>query len=98
MKLLLIITIFMTCLVASSLAQDPQKAAPSAYKLQLENEWVRVWHVHYAAHAKVPVHDHSPVPAGYVYLNDAGPVNFIHTGWQDPILTRRPVKARSLRL
>ena len=85
-------------LAAFSFAQDPSKVAPNAYKLQFENDLVRVWRVHYGARTKVPVHDHSRFPAAYVYLNDAGPVNFIHTGWDDPILTRRPVKARTLRL
>ena len=85
-------------LFSGSFAQEPTVVAPEAYKLQFENEWVRVLRVHYAAHQKIPVHNHSRFPAGYVYLNDAGPVNFVHTGWQDPILTRRPVKARMLRL
>ena len=80
------------------LAQDPTKAAPDAYKLQLENEWVKVLRVHYAPHSRVPVHDHSRHPAAYVYLSDSGPINFVHSGWDDPILTRPATKAGSFRL
>ena len=68
--------------------------APEAYKLQFENSQVRVLRVHYAAKAKIPVHDHSKWPAAYVYLNDAGEIIFSHTGWNEPILTRRPHKRR----
>ena len=78
--------------------QDPTKAAPDSYKLQFENEFVRVLRVTYAAHAKVPVHDHSRFPAAYVYLSDSGPIRFVHTGWDEPILTRPKTRAGSFRL
>ena len=81
-----------------SYAQDPVKAAPDSYKLQLENEWVKVLRVTYAAHGKVPIHDHSRFPAGYVYLSDSGPIRFVHENWDDPVLTRPATKARSFRL
>jgi hypothetical protein len=58
--------------------QDPTKAAPDSYKLQLENDHVKVLRVRYAANAKVPVHDHSRGPAAYVYLTDSGPIRFTH--------------------
>ena len=74
------------------LAQDPTKAAPDSYKLQLENEHVKVLRVRYAANAKVPVHDHSRGPAAYVYLTDSGPIRFLHPGWDHPVLTRPPVR------
>src|SRR4030095_8828422 len=64
------------------LGQDPTKAAPDSYKLQFENEFVKVLHVNYAPHSKVPVHDHSRFPAAYVYLSDSGPIRFVHTGWE----------------
>ena len=79
-------------------AQDPTKAAPDSYKLQFENEYVRILHVNYAPHAKVPVHDHSRFPAGYVYLSDSGPIRFVHSHWEDPVLTRPATKAGSFRL
>src|SRR4051794_22602569 len=87
--------IFLSFAVAG---QDPTKAAPETYKFQFENEFVKVLHVNYAAHSKVPVHDHSRFPAGYVYLSDSGPIRFVHSGWQEPILTRPATKAGSFRL
>jgi quercetin dioxygenase-like cupin family protein len=79
-------------------AQDPTKAAPDAYKLQLENAWIKVLRVSYAPHSRIPVHDHSRYPAAYIYLSDSGPIHFIHSGWHDPILTRPATKAGSFRL
>src|SRR5687768_3678063 len=79
-------------------AQDPTKAAPDSYKLQLENDYVKVLRVRYAPHAKVPVHDHSRGPAAYVYLTDSGPIRFTHPGWEHPVLTRPAVRAGALRL
>lgn len=93
-----ILGILLAFTAAVTNAQDPTKVAPESYKLQLDNAIVRVLRVHYAAHSKVPVHDHSRWPAGYIYLNDADPITFRHTGWQDPVLTRRAVKAKSFRL
>jgi hypothetical protein len=78
--------------------QDPTKAAPDSYKLQFENEFIRVLRVNYAPHSKVPVHDHSRFPACYVYLSDSGPISFTHSHWDDPILTRPATKAGSFRL
>ena len=88
---------FLTCVVAAS-GQDPLKVAPDAYKLQFENEWVKVTRVHYGPRARVPLHDHSRWPAAYVYLNDSGPINFRHAGWEHPVLTRAATKAGSFRL
>ena len=83
----------------SAFAQDPTKAAPENYKLQFENDWVKVLRVHYPANSKVPVHDHSKGPAAYVYLVDSGPVRFVHADWDhDPVLTRPATKAGSFRL
>ena len=79
--------------------QDPTKVAPESYKLQFENDWVKVLRVSYAPNSKVPVHDHSKGPAAYVYLVDSGPVRFVHAGWDaDPVLTRQATKAGSFRL
>ncbi|HVF86889.1 MAG TPA: hypothetical protein VM866_04835, partial [Pyrinomonadaceae bacterium] len=79
-------------------SQDALKVAPHAYKLQFENEWVKVTRVHYGPREKVPTHNHTQWPAAYVYLNDAGPVIFRHVGWDHPELTRPPTKAGSFRL
>ncbi|HVF66957.1 MAG TPA: hypothetical protein VM914_04815 [Pyrinomonadaceae bacterium] len=83
---------------AFALRQDPLKVAPEAYKLQFENDWVKVTRVYYGPRARVPMHDHSRLPAAYVYLNDSGPINFSHAGWEHPVLTRRPTKAGAFRL
>jgi hypothetical protein len=34
-------------------AQDPVKVAPQAYKLDFENDWVKVLRAHYAAKEKI---------------------------------------------
>ena len=92
---LLSVIAFLSLAVAG---QDPTKVAPDSYKLQFENEFVKLLRVNYAAHAKVPVHDHSRFPAAYVYLSDSGPIRFVHSGWDDPVLTRPATKAGSFRL
>ena len=49
-------------------AQDPVKVAPNDYKLELENQWVRVLRSSRGPHMKEPMHDH---PAHVVvYLTD----------------------------
>jgi hypothetical protein len=78
--------------------QDPLKVAPQAYRLQFDNEWVKVTRVHYGPREKIPAHDHSRWPAAYVYLNNSGPIKFRHVGWDHPILTRPATKAGSFRL
>jgi hypothetical protein len=50
-------------LAAPALAQDPVKVAPQAYKLDFENDWVKVLRVHYAAKEKIPEHDHPATAA-----------------------------------
>src|SRR5215510_9073289 len=85
-------------LAAPALAQDPVKVAPQAYKLDFENDWVKVLRVHYAAKEKIPEHDHPATGAAYVYLNDSGPVIFKHVGLSYGAITRPAVKARSFRV
>lgn len=97
MRALLLMSVLLR-LNAFAFHQDPLKVAPDAYKLQFENEWVKVTRVHYGPRARVPLHDHSRWPAAYVYLNDSGPVLFRHAGWEHPVLTRPATKARSFRL
>lgn len=94
----LLLTLLFTSYAAIAAAQDPTKVAPEAYKRQFENEWVKVTRVHYGPYAKVPIHDHTRWPAAYVYLNNSGPINFTHVGWDEPVLTRPPTKAGSFRL
>ncbi|HEY6401971.1 MAG TPA: hypothetical protein VI479_11215 [Blastocatellia bacterium] len=82
----------------TALAQDPLKVAPQAYKLEFENEWVKVMRVHYGPHEKIPAHDHTERAAAYVYLNDGGPVIFKHIGLAYGAVTRPATKSGSFRL
>jgi hypothetical protein len=66
------------CLAVPATAQDPLVALPKAYKLVLENEWIKVVRVHYEPNEKLPAHDHTESAAAYVYLNNGGPVIFTH--------------------
>jgi hypothetical protein len=84
--------------VITAFAQDPLKVAPQAYKLELENDWVKVVRVHYGPREKIPAHDHTERAAAYVYLNDGGPVIFKHIGLEYGAVTRPATKAGSFRL
>ena len=87
------------CLIAVNVsAQDPFKVAPQAYKLQFENESVKVVRVHYAPREKIASHDHPKRGTIYVYLKDGGPVRFIHVGSEPYSLVRPPIKANGFRL
>jgi hypothetical protein len=49
-------------------AQDPVKINPKGYKVEIDNEWVRVLRVTQGTHEKAPMHEH---PASVVvYLTD----------------------------
>jgi hypothetical protein len=86
-------------LVISVAAQDPLKVAPEAYKLEFENDWVRVVRVHYGPHTRIPVHDHPSWATAYVYLNDAPEVMFKHQGSSHlGTITRPATKAGAFRL
>jgi hypothetical protein len=92
-----LLVIFLLFTIAAS-AQGPLKVAPQAYKLEFENEWVKVMRVHYGPHEKIPAHDHTERAAAYVYLNDGGPVIFKHIGLAYGAVTRPATKAGSFRL
>ena len=83
---------------SSSPSKDPLKVAPDAYKMEFENDWVRVMRVHYGPRVKIPEHYHTERPAAYVYLNDSGPVIFRHIDLPYGAITRPAVKAGSFRL
>jgi hypothetical protein len=85
-------------LASQSLAQDPLKALPQAYKLQFENEWVKVTRVHYAPHETLPPHQHTQSASAYVYLNDGGPVVFKHLDLPYGAVTRPATKEGTFRL
>ena len=79
-------------------AQDAIKTLPDNYKLQFENDYVRVTRVHYGPLAKLPPHAHTSLATAYVYLSDSGPVAFKHVGADYGVVTRQPTMARSFRL
>jgi hypothetical protein len=82
----------------ASSAHDPFKVAPRAYKLQFENEWVKVTRVHYEPYEKIAAHEHTPTASAYVYLNDGGPVVFNHIDKNYGAITRPATKAGSFRV
>lgn len=49
-------------------AQDPVKVSPEQYKVEMENEQVRVLRIKRPAHAKIPMHEHPAAVA--VFLTD----------------------------
>lgn len=93
---------FVVVVVMSSasvvVAQDAVTTLPDNYKVEFENEYVRVTRVYYPPHAKLPGHTHTSLPTAYVYLNDSGPVAFKHIGLEYGAVTRPPTVARSYRL
>ena len=97
MKILISAAIFCLATV-NAVAQDPLKSLPDAYKLDFENQWVKVVRVHYAPHQKLPPHEHTQMASAYVYLNDGGPVIFQHIGLAYGAVTRPATKAGSFRL
>jgi hypothetical protein len=82
----------------SALAQDPVITLPDAYRLQFENDWVKVVRVKYGAGARLPEHSHPAASLAFVYLTDADPVVFKHQGSSNRTVTRPAVKAGSYRL
>jgi hypothetical protein len=99
-------TVIAGLVVANSVAQSnqatdsksPLRVAPQAYKLEFENDWVRVTRVHYGPHEKLPEHYHTERASAYVYLNDSGPVIFKHIDLPYGAITRAPTKSGSFRL
>ena len=83
--------------VACVFAQDPTVAFPNNYRKVLENADVVVLRAHYGPHESVGVHDHSDHPTVYVYLNDSGPVRFVHEP-ENVILTRPPTHTGAYRV
>lgn len=92
------VAVVITLLAFVSFAQDPLKVCPQAYKLQFENDWVKVTRVHYAPNEKLPAHEHTQTASAYVYLNDGGPVVFKHIGANYGAITRPATKAGSFRI
>jgi hypothetical protein len=90
--------IILACLCSTRMAaQDPTVAFPNNYRTVLDNDDVLVLRAHYGPHETVAVHDHSGHPTVYVYLNDSGPVRFVHEP-ENVILTRPPTHTGAYRV
>jgi len=79
MRLLKFVLLF--ALVISShfvLAQDATVAAPEHYKVEFENELVRVVRVTYGPHEKSAMHQHEGNPAVIVALKGGGRMHFVY--------------------
>lgn len=87
--------IFVFLLAMTALAQDPYKVAPKNYRLEFENDWVRVSRVRYEPGDKIAVHDHPSFPTVYIYVTDGGEIQFGHQEFY--ALRRKPVKAGQIR-
>lgn len=87
----------LACALTTS-AQDPTVAFPNNYRLILDNPSVAVLRVHYGPHETIGVHDHSGVATVYVYLNDSGPVRFIHDEAHPFEIARPPTHAGAFRV
>ncbi|HEU4386612.1 MAG TPA: hypothetical protein VFV34_02360, partial [Blastocatellia bacterium] len=79
-------------------SKDPLRVAPRAYKIDFENDWVRVWRVHYGPREKIAEHYHTERASAYIYLNDGGPIIFRHVNLPYGAITRPATKAGSYRL
>ena len=84
--------------MALGVLQDPTTSLPDAYKVQFENDYVRVVRVHYDAGAKLREHTHPGGTTVYVYLNDSEGVIFSHVGGSNRAVTRPAVKAGAIRI
>lgn len=82
---------------AAHAQQDGLVAHPNNYRVQFENAWVRIIHVHIPGNADLADHTHPPGVMLHVYLNDANPIVFEHDGNPNTV-TRPYVYARSYRV
>jgi len=76
---------------------DATKILPHAYKLEFENDWVRVVRVHYDAKATLPEHEHPGGATVYLYLNASDGVLFTHDDGSAPV-PRPPVRPGGIRI
>ena len=62
MHRILVLLVSLSVLVPATLAQDPAKVDPKHYRVEFENEHVRVVRINYGPHEKSVMHYH---PAGW---------------------------------
>lgn len=77
--------------------EDGLVAHPTVYRVQFENDWVRLVRVLVPGDTTLPAHTHPPGYMIHLYFNDAEPIVFEHDG-SPYTITRPPVKARSYRV
>lgn len=77
---------------------DPLQSLPKNYKLEFENDHVKVVRVHYDAASTLPEHIHPAGSTVFIYLNENEKVIFTHalTGGEAPLI-RPPVKPGGVR-
>jgi len=83
----LLLAALLVLVSATAMAQDAVKADPKHYKVELENNQVRVLRIHYGPHEKSVMHEHPASVA--VFLTD-GDVKFT---LPDGKTTESPVKS-----
>jgi hypothetical protein len=91
-------TVIALSVTVTARAQDPTETLPDAYRVVLDNEYVRVVRVHYDPGVKLPAHTHPTGTTAYVYLNDSDGVVFRHVGGMNSVVTRPAVKTGAMRL
>ena len=68
----------LTLSCCAAVAQDATVAAPNNYKVEFENELVRIVRVTYAPYEKSPMHEHQGNPAVIVVLKGGGRMHFVY--------------------
>ncbi len=68
----------MVILLCAAAAEDATVAAPEHYRVEFENDLVRVVRVSYRPHEKSPMHDHQGNPAVIVSLKSGGRMHFMY--------------------
>ena len=96
MKSISMFAVLMCAATLTTRAQDAAATLPKNYRVQFENEWVKVTSVRYGPNESLPGHSHTPTLSAYVYLNDGPPVVFRHVGGS--AATRPATRAGALRV
>jgi hypothetical protein len=89
---------FAAAIVMLGVVQDPTASLPDAYKVEFENDYVKIVRVHYDAGVKLAEHTHPAGTTVYVYLNDSEGVVFAHVGGSNRAVTRPAVKSGAIRI
>ena len=89
------LTVLAALTMASALAQDPVKVDdnPNHYKVELENDQVRVLHVHLGPNEKSPMHHH---PSSVVISQSDAHLGFVYPDGktEERVTTRGSIRFR----